>query len=191
MEMLTMGPMPCKMKKEQWPDEFGSRTEFNTYRCGVSSCPEVLARARWDVSEWSFIVGGDYRKNGSGIYLRTRRALIRDEGQRRFLDEGPKVLLRERAERVAFMDAASPEQKTAFLMLLVERGYGKDFIEETKELLYNSEKRLQCLQEEIDEVKKAKQARTNQTGDVMGIENLPIVFKCGRCGRFSKIEGAG
>jgi len=114
---LTMGPLPAKVK-----DERGSAgDETRVFRCGVRDCPERLATAFFTRDEWSLYTSEGYAENSQGVFIKTRRAVIRDCN-----------------------------------------------------ILSTRESRKDRLQQ--------------REGAYLTSEGCPLVFKCARCGRLSKIS---
>ncbi len=179
MNTLAMGPLPAKQKREVTKEGI-SRIVF---RCGVRDCPEVLGVSNLIKPHENVYLSANYQQS-QGIWIKSRRSHSRT---------GEKF--REAANISASEETCSKVCRDISQM----DGLLGPFIAATQRIDKNEAFTLLATMPE--EEKRARLSRmfrmmANDRSGKLQAPNRSIgkgsaLVKCGRCGRISKIEGAG
>jgi hypothetical protein len=165
MNDLTMGPLPAKVKREL--DDRGR--PFWVVRCGVRDCPEKLGQYTWLEGDkrgnWSFV--GYVLSNG--VWIKTRRNGIRSLENR----ERTKEFI----EYEAAMKALEQEEKTGVC--------SPWHYELQRREMKETQRRIRRRMKELP-----KHFGSDYSVAREELTEWPLILKCARCGRLSKIEKA-
>lgn len=135
--------------------------EKTVFRCGVRDCPEILAVIRPDMLQGRLHLYKPYFPNARGIYCVTRRSAQRSQGERQHKTETRWEYKKLKARSQArFCADPSPENIKSL-----------DAVERMATRYGTLKRSFEGLQ-------------------VPPTEAFPIVVRCARCGRDSKIQGA-
>jgi len=194
MNELTMGPLPAKHKRER--DKYGV---FSAFRCGVRDCPEVLATER----EGGYFLTKGYERSQAGYFAKTRRAARRSFEQR----EVAEVVVIAPAQNEIRSLQYDKEQRWTAEYRRRKRERDEQFpdpdpfaepavaVPSDEELAIDAS--LEADVSDLDEKQEAARdeirvfKRLRNPFESVCVEHLPFVVKCGRCGRISRIKGAG
>ncbi len=180
MNTLTMGPLPVRVKREG---------ENLVFRCGVVSCPEVLARAEWHGDEWDCHASEGYSQNNQSIFVKTRRAVNR-EFTIYHNEKDSRKDLREQIEFFEKITRFTPEQAKQLLKQKKEENLTDSKLLEWYVFLLCREEGRIYAKESLERYRvEMETGRASMRRRLyLSTEGAPLTFKCARCGRLSKIS---
>lgn len=166
MNDLTMGPLPARIKKERHFIEdrkSGTRLDFPdklVFRCGVLSCPEVLGWIRPHLLHGRFLFRGPYVQNAQGIFALNQRSA------RRFKDE------REQDKR-------TQEEHRQMRLMARQKSDWREAVAQSIQ-----------VEQFVEMEQRLHDKHALEGAQIPDPSLFPLVVRCARCGRLSKIKGA-
>ncbi len=178
MNLLAVGPLAAKTKKETAKN--GSAVLV--VRCGVRDCPEILGRLWKDeenLTTLGLTEGYDFSLR-ERVWVKTKRAANRMIHHR----EAVKAMFFSVEDFLPDAERDQDETAQAMNQALSKDVTFEDFSSEAEDLdFFPTEEEKAAMRARFFEEKREK---TDTIGAC--IDFLPIIVKCARCGRLSKIS---